>query len=84
MGNIALKMGKDKCGQGKGNFVDILYSVTVESGTMHICCQTEMMTRLGVAIFTIFGHQSTNKIEIIHFWLLALNKCIARGLEFNT
>ena len=73
LGNIAPKMVKDKCEQGKRDFVDILYSVTVESGTMHICRQTKVMTRLGVAVFAIFGHQSTNKIEIIHFWLLALN-----------
>ena len=60
LGNIAPKMEKDKCEQGKEDFVDILYSVTFESGTMHICRQTKMMTRLGVAIFAIFGHQSTN------------------------
>ena len=66
-------MVKDKFEQGKRDFVDILYSVTVESGTMHICRQTKVMTRLGVAVFAIFGHQSTNKVEILHFWLLALN-----------
>ena len=65
--------GKDKCEQG-GSFVDILYSVTVESGTMHICRLTKMMTRLGRAIFEIFAisaDKTTNKIEIFHFWLLA-------------
>ena len=68
--------GKDKCEQG-GSFVDILYSVTVESGTMHICRLTKMMTRLGRAIFEIFAisaDKTTNKIEIFHFgYLLLLN-----------